>query len=189
MAPTLPPPVDSTNTLFPHTLISSEVTASLPAGFTIRPLVRDDHARGFYECLKVLTWVGGDGDGQPSAAEFRTRFDEMAAAAGTYYFLVIEWEGRVVGTGELVVEKKFIHNHGKVAHVEEIAVAREHQGKGLGLAMMRALESVAVAVGCYKSILNCGPRNEPFYAKCGFENSGIEMSQYFEEATDAYHRG
>lgn len=106
MAPTLPPPVDSTNTLFPHTLISSEVTASLPAGFTIRPLVRDDHARGFYECLKVLTWVGGDGDGQPSAAEFRTRFDEMAAAAGTYYFLVIEWEGRVVGTGELVVEKK-----------------------------------------------------------------------------------
>lgn len=106
MAPTLPPPVDSTNTLFPHTLISSEVTASLPAGFTIRPLVRDDHARGFYECLKVLTWVGGDGDGQPSAAEFRTRFDEMAAAAGTYYFLVIEWEGCVVGTGELVVEKK-----------------------------------------------------------------------------------
>lgn len=68
-------------------------------------------------------------------------------------------------------------------------MAREHQGKGLGLAMMRALESVAVAVGCYKSILNCGPRNEPFYAKCGFENSGIEMSQYFEEATDAYHRG
>ena len=83
-----------------------------------------------------------------------------------------------------------IHAHGKVAHVEEIAVAQEHRGKGLGLAVMRALESVARAVGCYKAILNCGPRNEAFYAgKCGYENSGIEMSRYFEEAVDDYHRG
>ena len=77
-----------------------------------------------------------------------------------------------------------------MAHVEEVAVAREHQGRGLGLAVMRALESVARAVGCYKAILNCGPRNEAFYAgKCGYENSGIEMSRYFEEAVDDYHRG
>ena len=70
-------------------------------------------------------------------------------------------------------------------------MAREHQGKGLGLAVMRALESVARAAGCYKTILNCGPRNEAFYAaKCGYENSGIEMSRYFEgPAVDDYHRG
>ncbi len=70
-------------------------------------------------------------------------------------------------------------------------MAREHQGKGLGVALMRALESVARAVGCYKSILDCGPRTEPFYARCGYENTGIEMSRYLEEpaADDAYHRG
>lgn len=69
-------------------------------------------------------------------------------------------------------------------------VAKEHQGKGLGLKMMQALEAVAVAVGCYKSILNCGPRNEPFYDKCGYYNSGIEMSRYFEEEQeDSYRRG
>ncbi len=54
---------------------------------------------------------------------------------------------------------------------------------------MQALESVAVAVGCYKSILNCGPRNELFYGKCGYHNSGIEMSSYYEEERDSYHRG
>lgn len=68
-------------------------------------------------------------------------------------------------------------------------MAKEHQGKGLGLKMMQALKSVARAAGCYKSILNCSPRNEAFYAKCGYHNSGIEMSQYFEEERDSYHRG
>jgi glucosamine-phosphate N-acetyltransferase len=70
-----------------------------------------------------------------------------------------------------------------------IEVAKEHQSKGLGLKMMQALESVAVAVGCYKNILNCGPRNESFYAKCGYHNSGIEMSRYFEDEQDSYLRG
>ncbi|KAI1111020.1 glucosamine 6-phosphate N-acetyltransferase [Nemania sp. NC0429] len=178
--------------LFPPSLISASVHTGLPDGFAIRPLAREDYARGFYECLAALTWVGGGGDGgeqRPTEPEFRTRFDEMAAAAGTYFFTVVEYRGRIVGTGCLVVERKFIHNHGKCGHVEEIVVASEHRGKGLGLKMMQALESVAVAVGCYKSILNCGPRNEPFYERCGFHNSGIEMSRYFEEGRDSYHRG
>ncbi|KAI1183015.1 acyl-CoA N-acyltransferase [Nemania serpens] len=171
--------------LFPPSLISASVRAGLPDGFTIRPLAGDDHAKGFYECLGALTWVG---DG-PTETEFRQRFDEMAAAADTYFFAVVEYGGRIVGTGCLVVEKKFIHNHGKCGHVEEIVVAEEHRGKGLGLKIMEALESVAVAVGCYKSILNCGPRNEPFYERCGYHNSGIEMSRYYEEERDSYRRG
>ncbi|KAI1737786.1 glucosamine 6-phosphate N-acetyltransferase [Xylaria scruposa] len=167
--------------LFSPSLISAD---DLPDGFTIRPLARDDYHKGFYECLRVLTWVA-----EPTEAEYLERFDEMRAAGDTYFFLVVEFQGRIVGTGCLVAEKKFIHNHGKCGHVEEIAVLKEHQGKGLGLKIMQALESVATAVGCYKSILNCGPRNEAFYEKCGFHNSGFEMSKYFEEARDDYHRG
>lgn len=82
-----------------------------------------------------------------------------------------------------------IHNRGKVGHIEEISIAKEHQKKGLGLKMLDALDLLAVAVGCYKNILNCGPRTEQFYIKCGYHNSGIEMSRYFEEEQDAYHRG
>ncbi len=98
-----PPDDGSPPPLFPSSLISAEVAGSLPPGFSVRPLARDDDARGFYECLGVLTWVG---DPRPTGAEFRARFDEMAAAAGTYFFLVLEHGGRVVGTGQLVVEKK-----------------------------------------------------------------------------------
>lgn len=82
-----------------------------------------------------------------------------------------------------------IHNRGLVGHVEEIAIDKQHQGKKLGLKMIQALDAVAKNVGCYKNILNCGPQNEPFYVKCGYHNSGTEMSRYFDQAKDDYHRG
>lgn len=87
--------------LFSPSLLSSSSSSSSPAGFTIRPLQRDDYQRGYLDCLRVLTWVG-----DLSRAEWAQRYDEMVAAAGTYYLLVVEHEGRVVGTGSLVVERK-----------------------------------------------------------------------------------
>ncbi|KAI0105812.1 acyl-CoA N-acyltransferase [Daldinia grandis] len=174
----------STEALFSASLISPEVSGSFPADFTIRPLEKGDYAKGFLDCLRVLTWMG-----EVSEAEFNERFDEMLEAKGTYYFTVIEHAGRIVGTGALVVEKKFIHQRGKCGHIEEISIAKEHQGKGLGLKMIQTLDSIAVNLGCYKNILNCGAKNEPFYVKCGYKSSGMEMSHYFEEERDEYHRG
>lgn len=58
-----------------------------------------------------------------------------------------------------------IHGRGLVGHVEEISVAKEHQGKGLGLKMIQALDGVGKNLGCYKNILNCGAQNEPFYVR------------------------
>ncbi|KAI5921048.1 acyl-CoA N-acyltransferase [Camillea tinctor] len=170
--------------LFSLELIPEDIAHALPEGFLIRPLARDDYAKGFFDCLRALTWVG-----DPRESDFTERFDEMVEAKGTYYFLVIEHERRIVGTGCLVVEKKFIHNRTLCGHVEEIAVTKEYQGKGLGLNLMKALDAVAVNVGCSKSILSCGPRNEPFYIKCGYRNTGIEMSHHFGVTDDACDGG
>lgn len=82
-----------------------------------------------------------------------------------------------------------IHNRGLVGHIEEIAIAKELQGRGLGLKMVQALDTVGMSVGCHKHILNCGPKNEPFYVKCGYHNSGTEMSRYFEQSRDNHHQG
>jgi len=43
-----------------------------------------------------------------------------------------------------------IHSLGKVGHVEDIAVAKDQQGKKLGLRMIQALDYVAEKIGCYK---------------------------------------
>jgi glucosamine-phosphate N-acetyltransferase len=87
--------------LFAASLISDAVKNGLPNGFIIRPLSRDDYGKGFYDCLRVLTWVG-----DPTESQFHEQFDRMAAAKDTYFFTVIEYHGRVVGTGCLVVEEK-----------------------------------------------------------------------------------
>ena len=88
--------------LFDASLISADITASMPAGFVIRPLQKADYAKGFLTCLHDLTWTGDQ-----TADEFNARYDEMDTnGKGPYYYLVIEHEGRIVGTGAVVVEKK-----------------------------------------------------------------------------------
>jgi glucosamine-phosphate N-acetyltransferase len=87
--------------LFPSSLISSTVTASLPEGYTARALEKKDYERGYLDCLRVLTHVG-----ELTVEQFNERYDEMDALKGTYYLLVLEHEGRIVGTGSLIVERK-----------------------------------------------------------------------------------
>ncbi|KJZ73457.1 hypothetical protein HIM_07251 [Hirsutella minnesotensis 3608] len=164
---------------FPASLISSDAVAALPDGFVLRPLEKTDYAKGFLECLRDLTWMGN-----LTVDEFNERYDEMDTnGKGPYYYLVIEHQGRIVGTGVVMVEKKFIQNRSTVGHVEEICIAKAHQGTGLGLAMLRGLDSVARAVGCNKSILNCSPHNEAFYVKCGYTRGGTEMEHEFDKGS------
>lgn len=93
-----------------------------------------------------------------------------------------------------------IHNLGLVGHIEDIAVAKDQQGKKLGLRIIQALDYVAEKVGCYKvsalsvrgprwffflltlpqTILDCSEANEGFYVKCGFKRAGLEMAHYYE---------
>lgn len=132
---------------------------------------------GFLPTLRVLTTVG-----EPTLAEFNARYDFMYSRNDTYYILVIcDESGTVVGTGAVIVERKFIHNMGMVGHIEDIAVAKNQQGKKLGLRVIQALDYVAENVGCYKSILDCSEANEGFYVKCGFKRAGLEMAHYYEK--------
>ncbi|KAG8165998.1 hypothetical protein KVR01_004550 [Diaporthe batatas] len=173
------------NSLFDPALITDEARAAFPEGYHIRPLQRDDYGRGFFDCLSVLTYVGN-----VSEERFVERFDWMATQGkGIHYFLVIEHEGRIVGTGTLIVEKKFIHDLGTVAHVEEVSIRKEYQSRGLGLKLLNALSSVAKSVGCYKSNLGCSEANEPFYVKCGYEKGGRVMSESYEGPKSDYERG
>jgi glucosamine-phosphate N-acetyltransferase len=88
--------------LFSPTLISSEIQSSLPAGYTLRPLARSDYHAGHLDPIRDLAYVG-----DITESEWVERFDLMAKCTGTYYVVVIVDEnGKIVGTGTLVVEKK-----------------------------------------------------------------------------------
>ncbi|KAK5999033.1 Glucosamine 6-phosphate N-acetyltransferase [Cladobotryum mycophilum] len=166
------------NGLFADDLISPEVAAKLPEGYKLRALRRSDYDSGFLECLRVLTTVG-----EITEESFGEQYDKMAAQQD-YYIIVIEDPSRtekpVVATGALIVEHKFIHSLGKVGHIEDIAVAKDQQGKKLGLRLIQSLDYVAEKVGCYKCILDCSDANEGFYVKCGFRRAGLQMAHYYD---------
>ncbi|KAI9760942.1 MAG: hypothetical protein M4579_001318 [Chaenotheca gracillima] len=183
----------STTPLFSPTLISPDVAASLPENYTIRPLQHSDYRDGFLDVLRVLTQVG-----DVTQAKWDERYRWMSERSDEYFILVI-WDGaKVVGAGTLVVERKFIHDLGVAGHIEDIAVAKDQQGKKLGLKIIQALDYVADKVGCYKvgshlrqiedssadtrsqSILDCSEANEGFYVKCGFKRAGLEMAHYYD---------
>ena len=88
--------------LFSASLISPAVTSDLPEKYTMRPLQRSDYRAGVLDVLKVLTTVG-----DVSEQAWIERYDWMAKRGDEYYILVVcDGEGKVVGTGCVVVERK-----------------------------------------------------------------------------------
>ncbi|CAG8508392.1 9951_t:CDS:2 [Dentiscutata heterogama] len=168
-----------TDILFSSDLISSDVQAALPKGYTIRPLSSEDYEKGFLDVLTVLTTVG-----DISKAQFLERFYYLKAHSHEYFTLVIvSPEDRIIGAGTIFVERKFIHNNGLVGHIEDIAVDKNQQGKKLGLRIIQALKHIGAKTGCYKVILDCSEENVPFYEKCGFTRKECEMVWYIPDDT------
>ncbi|KAG6020134.1 hypothetical protein E4U41_002968 [Claviceps citrina] len=167
--------------LFPQALIPELVSGALPDGYRLRALRETDFDTGFLDCLRVLTTVG-----DITQDQFVEQFNKMKQQRD-YYIMVIEdtnraaGESSVVATGALIVEHKFIHSLGAIGHIEDIAVAKDQQGKKLGLRLIQALDHVAEKVGCYKCILDCSAANEGFYVKCGFRKAGLQMAHYYRE--------
>lgn len=88
--------------LFTPDLIDPAVQSSLPLNHILRPLNRNDYHKGYFENLKSLTWVG-----DVSHEQFLEHFDWMKTKGeGWFYNVVIEHEGRIVGNGVLIVERK-----------------------------------------------------------------------------------
>ncbi|KAF8476889.1 glucosamine 6-phosphate N-acetyltransferase [Kalaharituber pfeilii] len=165
-----------TTPLFPTTLISTTVSSALPEGYIMRPLRQSDYHHGFLDVLRVLTTVG-----DISEESWAERYNWMKERSGEYYIIVVEEtsSGQCVGVGSLIVEKKFLRNCGQVGHIEDIAVAKEMQGKQFGLRIIQALDYIAEKIGCYKAILDCSEQNEGFYVKCGYKKAGIQMAHYY----------
>lgn len=146
---TVTPIAENDGPLFPAKLISSAVIDELPENYTIRPLRRSDYHHGYLDVLRVLTTVG-----EINEEQWNERYAWIESRSDEYYMLVVcDGDNRIVGTGSLIAERKFIHSLGMVGHIEDIAVEKNQQGKKLGLRIIQALDSVAAQVGCYKVCL------------------------------------
>lgn len=106
--------------------------------------------------------------------------DFISSLNEDHQIIVIEdIEKEIIGTGTILIERKILHNMGKVAHIEDIVINKNKRGSGLGFKIINYLVDIAKEKNCYKVILNCSEENVPFYEKCGFKQKSKQMSLYF----------
>ena len=91
------------------------------------------------------------------------------------YTCVAEEDGKVVGCATLHILPKLLHNGSYVGLIEDVAVLRDFNGKGIGTALVNQLVSLALVEGCYKVILDCDESLIGFYEKSGFHKKEIQM--------------
>lgn len=164
------------------------IQSSLQAGYHMRNLKREDFKNGHLQCLENLTKVG-----PITSEQYQRAFDSMYNKQRTSYgtkdgFEVSEYttivvvkkdSGKVVGSGTLLLEQKFIHQAGLLGHIEDIVVVQEERGKNIGQWIVAQLAQLAKHAGAYKITLDCSEDNQGFYEKNEFERKGLQMALYF----------
>lgn len=124
---------------------------------------------GFLNSLKSLSIVGNISS--DSAKEILSRINNQN---GHIYVAKTKTE-EIIGCITLLIEQKFIHDGGKVGHIEDVSVRKEYEKKGIGSSLVNTALDQAKLYNCYKIILDCDKKNIPFYEKLGFKLNGVEM--------------
>jgi len=139
--------------------------------YVIRFLENDDYFKNYLELLSQLTVVNLD----VSFDDFSKHFDNINSK-----IFVIEDNNKIIASGTLLIEKKFIRNFKSVGHIEDIVVDNNYRGKKIGKQLIKFLTEYAYEKDCYKVILDCNHNNIIFYEKCGYKiGKDYHMVQYF----------
>lgn len=84
-------------------------------------------------------------------------------------------DGKIVGTFALLIMDNLGHLGAPSAVIEDVAVAPEFQGQGVGKEMMQYAFRICREKGCYKAVLSSNMKRERahvFYESLGFERHG-----------------
>jgi len=135
----------------------------------IRDIVESDIDNGFLESLDSLR-KASDLDKKIGKDILR-----KIIANPDHVIHVAEIDGRIVGSTTLLIEQKFIHNGGRVGHIEDVVVSKEYEGRGLGIKLVSSLLEKAKLMNCYKTILDCEDNLIPFYERIGFKQESNQM--------------
>jgi len=135
----------------------------------IRKLQRKDLNNGF---LLSLDSLRKSSHIKPKKAN--TIFDKISKNTDQIIYVAVE-NSKIIGAASILIEQKFIHEGGKVGHIEDVVVRKEFQGKGIGQKIVNALIKYAEKHGCYKTILDCADDLIPFYENIGFKRHANSM--------------
>ena len=136
---------------------------------TIRELEENDLFNGFLQSMDSLKQASNIDKEKANEIFHKINSNPI------HFVYVAVLEGKVVGSTTMFIEPKFIHDGNNVAHIEDVVVSKEHQGKGIGEKLIRFLLDLAKNNNCYKTILDCSDEVKPFYEKIGFKKHSNGM--------------
>lgn len=140
--------------------------------YEIRKLKTEDYHIGFLQLLEQLTTVSAN---DITFADFVKQYTQLKSIVFVIHNLD---DNKIIGTACVLIEPKFIHKLGSVAHIEDVVVDEKYRNHGLGKVLIDKCISYVQETDCYKIILSCSDKNIEFYKKCGFDKKNVEMSLY-----------
>ncbi len=96
----------------------------------------------------------------------------------SYTLYVATIENRIKGTFALLIMENLGHNGAKSAVIEDVAVASDSQGQGIGKRMMQFAMDRCREAGCYKLTLSSNlirEKTHVFYESLGFRKHGFSF--------------
>ena len=103
-----------------------------------------------------------------------------------YGLYVAEQDGEIVGSFCLMAVDNLARRGTPFAVIENVVVASDRQGEGIGRGMLQAAFGFAQEKGCYKAILASSLHNSrahAFYDSLGFERHGVSFRLSLPEKT------
>ena len=140
--------------------------------FLVREIEEEDLHNGFFQTLSNLTDMGKIYNDIIKAKKI---LQEIKTYPFYKIFVSVKDDGLIIGATTILIEQKFIHDGGRVGHIEDVATRNEYEGLGIGSALIRTCLDFAKKNNCYKVILDCSEKNIPFYKKIGFKEHDISM--------------
>ena len=130
--------------------------------------IRDGRAGDVAAIAELLRQLGYPAD----EAAVRGRLERLAASGDRV--LVAAADGRVVGLATLHVSPSIEHDD-PAGKLTALVVDQDHRGRGVGRALVEAMESEARARGCAVFFLTTAERRgdaHAFYERVGLEYTG-----------------
>jgi len=139
--------------------------------FIFRKLEESDYHKNYLQLLSQLTQVG-----HISPEEFS---NILAKIQSQIWVFEDTTANKIVASASILLEQKFIHGGGIVAHLEDVIVDQSYRGNQLGHKLIVSIVEIAKNSGAYKIIADCKPELLSFYSKNGFEKRGEQIAIYF----------
>jgi glucosamine-phosphate N-acetyltransferase len=111
-------------------------------------------------------------------SSFKSIVERLPENQNIYFYLNNE-TNEIIGAITLIIEQKFIHNGGKVGHIEDFIVLDKYRNCGIGALLLEYVVKLSKENNCYKVILDCDDTLEKYYIKKGFVKKGNYMGCYF----------